>query len=100
MATGTIDDIYERHIRPLSAQQRLRLLALIAEDLAEEAGMPTSEKLHDVMEFHGVGRGSWDGSDAQEFVNELRAEWDEREAALWGQGAQHEFAHEKATDSE
>jgi hypothetical protein len=78
MAALAVDDIYERHIRSLPAEQRLRLLARIAAELAAEGAATTGPRLHNVMEFYGVGRRSWDGSDAQEFVNKLRAEWDER----------------------
>ena len=41
-----------------------------------------SPKLHSVMDFAGVGAGrpgALSGKDAQEYVDELRAEWDERE---------------------
>jgi hypothetical protein len=78
MSMAAIDQIYERHVRPLPAEQRLRLLARIAADLAAEGTPPAQNRSHNVMEFYGVGRRSWDGSDAQEFVNKLRDEWDER----------------------
>jgi hypothetical protein len=77
MTAIAVDDIYERHIRSLPAEQRLRLLARIAAELVAEGTTP-APRLHNVMEFYGVGRRSWDGSDAQEFVNNLRDEWDER----------------------
>jgi hypothetical protein len=35
-------------------------------------------KRHSVMEFYGRGQASWDGTDAQDYVNRLRAEWDHR----------------------
>ena len=35
MTQATVIEIYERYIRTLPAAQRLQLLALIAEDLAE-----------------------------------------------------------------
>ena len=30
------------------------------------------------MELHGLGAEIWEGVDAQEYVNELRKEWDHR----------------------
>jgi len=30
------------------------------------------------MELHGLGKEIWEGIDAQEYVNKLRAEWDHR----------------------
>ncbi len=77
MTATAIDNLYERHIRSLPAEQRLQLLARMAADLAAEGATPAL-RLHNVMEFYGVGRRRWDGSDGQEFVNKLRDEWDER----------------------
>jgi hypothetical protein len=101
MAAKAILDIYQQHVKPLPAEQQLELLALIANGLAAH-GAPRSkrrpltipefhgaarasadrgkdgEPLHDIMEFRGAGRDSWDGTDAQEFVSKLRAEWDHR----------------------
>lgn len=37
MATISIDELYETQIKPLSAEERLRLLALVAQDLAQAA---------------------------------------------------------------
>lgn len=34
------------------------------------------ERRFDVMDFHGVGRDSWKGVDVQEYINEMRDEWD------------------------
>ena len=78
MTASASDEVYEQHVRPLPPEQRLRLLARIATDLAAEGPESPGSRLHNVMEFYGVGRRSWDGSDAQEFVNKLRDEWDER----------------------
>lgn len=79
MTKPTVIELYESQIRALPAAERLQLLSLIAGDLAGDTDLPVGEPLHDVMEFHGAGRKSWDGSDAQQFVNELRAEWDQRQ---------------------
>ena len=78
MAEPAVDEIYERHIRALPAELRLRLLARIAAELAADGEAATRPRLHNVMDFYGVGRRSWDGSDAQELVNKLRDEWGER----------------------
>jgi hypothetical protein len=78
MATAALETIYEQHIRPLAASERLRLLALIARDLAQEATEAGEESKHSIMELHGLGAEIWEGIDAQEYVNELRKEWDLR----------------------
>jgi hypothetical protein len=72
MVEGSIHEIYERHIRWLPIRERLRLLALIGEGLRREAELPPDRPRRDIMDFHGVGKASWDGMDAQEYVNRLR----------------------------
>jgi hypothetical protein len=72
MAEVSIHEIYERQIRWLPIRERLRLLALISEELSREAELPPDRPRRDIMDFHGVGKDSWDGMDAQEYVNRLR----------------------------
>jgi hypothetical protein len=73
MATTELDQIYEQQIKPLPRAVRLQLLARIAQDLAvvEEERSERS-----IMELHGLGADIWQGIDAQQYVNELRDEWD------------------------
>jgi len=78
MAQPSIVEIYSRHIRTSPAKQRLKLLALIAGDLAAEANRANQPPPRSIKELYGAGRASWDGIDAQEYVNKLREEWDER----------------------
>ena len=78
MAMGTALDLYMRHVRAVPAAERLQLLVLIAQDLADRATLADERPLRSIMEFRGVGKDSWDGTDAQEYVNQLRGEWDER----------------------
>jgi excisionase family DNA binding protein len=39
---------------------------------------PKSPQTRSLLEFEGVGAEIWGGVDAQEYVNELRKEWDHR----------------------
>lgn len=79
MVVMTVEHLYEQHIKPLSVQQRLRLVALITDKLAREATpASTEESKRSIMELHGLGKEIWAGIDAQEYVNELRKEWDHR----------------------
>jgi hypothetical protein len=64
--------IYERHIRKLPAAERLRLLALIAGDLADGVEETDGAVDGDLMELRGLGKEHWAGIDAQEYVNALR----------------------------
>ncbi len=67
-----VEELYNQQIRNLSTQSRLQLLALIARDLA--AASPNS--LHRITELRGLGKEIWQGVEAQQYVNELRDEWD------------------------
>jgi hypothetical protein len=74
MTTTELDQIYEQQIKPLPRAARLRLLARIAQDLvmADEADEPEPS----LLELEGLGAEIWQGIDAQQYVNELRDEWD------------------------
>ena len=77
MAAITIEEIYEQHIKPLPPSDRLRLLARIAQDLGEQtAAEPPQQR--SLLELEGLGAEIWQGIDAQQYVNELRKEWDHR----------------------
>jgi hypothetical protein len=78
MMTAEVEEIYRRHIKPLPPVERLRLLALVAQDLAAEPAQLPVEHQRSLMELHGLGKEIWEGIDAQEYVNELRKEWDHR----------------------
>ncbi len=73
-----IETIYRRYIKPLSPDEQIKLLAKMADELAnaKEAKEPTKQR--SIMELHGLGAEIWEGVDAQEYVNELRNEWERR----------------------
>jgi hypothetical protein len=71
--TPSVEQLYEEQIRSLTPEQKLRLIALIASELAE--GLPQRPK-RSIMELHGLGAEIWQGIDAQEYVDQLRSEWD------------------------
>ncbi len=76
--TASVDELYAERIRSLPLAQRLRLLALIAQDVAGE--MPdVAHPQRSILELEGVGAELWQGIDAQEYVNKLRGEWDNRD---------------------
>jgi hypothetical protein len=78
MATIKLEEIYERHIKPLPPTERLRLLAIVAQDLAAQAPEPVEKHQRSLLELEGLGAEIWQGIDAQAYVNELRKEWDHR----------------------
>lgn len=79
MATGIAEEVYERYVRELPARERLRLLAIVAQDLAPPASeTPKPPATRSVMELHGLGAETWKGVDPDAYVERLRADWDER----------------------
>jgi hypothetical protein len=74
----TVEELYERHVKPLPPAERLRLLAMTAQDLAREPADHSAGRKRSILELHGLGAEIWQGIDAQDYVNELRSEWDQR----------------------
>ena len=77
----TVEQIYERHVKPLSSAERLRLLELTAHDLAQPANGSngTSEApKHSLLELEGLGAEIWEGIDVAQYINEMRDEWDRK----------------------
>ena len=70
------EEIYLRYIKGLSVAERLRLLEITARELAA-TGQPNQPK-RSLLELEGLGAEIWQGVDAQEYVNKLRREWDNR----------------------
>ncbi|MEP7291543.1 MAG: hypothetical protein ABI835_07150 [Chloroflexota bacterium] len=62
-------------IRALSLEERKELMKLMVDTIAET---PESQKKHSIMELAGLGAEIWEVIDAQEYVNQLRDEWDHR----------------------
>ena len=71
----TIEELYRQEIRNLPTQARIQLMALIAQDLAGE--VPQAE--HSFLELQGLGKEIWQGVDAQQYVDQLRREWEHGE---------------------
>ena len=61
-----------REVRNLPVEQRKKLAMFIVETLTEP------EETHSLLELEGLGEDLWRGIDAQEYVNQLRSEWDHR----------------------
>ena len=71
------EDIYEQHIKPLPETEQLRLVELIAHQLASAAAQK-QQKPRSLLELEGLGADMWQGIDAQQYVDDLRQEWDHR----------------------
>jgi hypothetical protein len=77
MAALSVEELYERYVKRLSANERLRLVSMTAEQLGRESAKETGEEAS-LLELEGLGAHLWQGIDAQEYVKKLRAEWDHR----------------------
>ncbi len=67
----TFEDIVQE-ISQLSIEQRKMLITLIADSLAEPI------KTRSLLELEGLGEHLWQGIEAQEHVESMRREWDDR----------------------
>lgn len=59
--------------RTLSREEKQALV----QQVMAEIDAP-EEKIHSILELRGLGKEIWEAIDAQEYVNRLRDEWDER----------------------
>jgi hypothetical protein len=64
-----------REARALPVEQRKQLISLIVDSLTEP---DADQQEHSILEIEGIGAGLWQGVNAQEYVDRLRSEWDER----------------------
>lgn len=78
MAILSLEELYEQYVKPLPAAERLRLIAMTTQDLANQSTGETEKPKRSLLELEGLGAEIWEGIDAQEYVNELRKEWDHR----------------------
>lgn len=63
--------------RVLSIDERKQLIKALVDMLAESATAGPQRK-RSLGEFRGLGAHLYDGTDAQDYVNRLRSEWDDR----------------------
>jgi hypothetical protein len=68
----TLGEILEQ-AKTLSRPERKALIKQLIDLMDEPEG-----KQHSILELAGMGAEIWEGIDAQEYVNQLRDEWDER----------------------
>jgi len=77
MTLLTVKDIYRRHILPLTYTERQELLALIEQATRKsEFALDSTKRKPKLSNLRGLGIGIWEGVDAQEYVNQLRNEWE------------------------
>jgi hypothetical protein len=67
-----LEELYERQLAPLPLEDRLKLIAMLAQGLTKEEVAP-QPPLRSLMELHGLGKEIWEGVDAQDYINRLRS---------------------------
>jgi len=72
-----VEELYQQYVKKLRPAEKLHLTARIVRDLAATMPMEAPRK-RSLLELEGLGAEIWEGVDAQEYVNELRKEWDHR----------------------
>ena len=71
----TIAEILQQ-AKTLSGQERKELVKSLVDSLEVSEAAPCQQRR--LSELRGLGKEIWEGIDAQEHVNQLRSEWDER----------------------
>lgn len=70
----TVAEVLQQAQR-LSVTERKELVKLLVDTL--DAPKPNRRQHRRLSELRGLGREIWSGIDAQEYVNQLRDEWDD-----------------------
>lgn len=70
------DALYESEIRKLPPAERQRLAELIRRDL--ESSQSDAGPGRSILELRGLGAEIWRGINAQDYVDQLRDEWNQR----------------------
>jgi hypothetical protein len=68
-------DIFEKYVSKLNHKDRQELLDLMTGKLPTETGPVAKRSL---LELEGLGADLWSSIDAQQYVDDLRKEWDRR----------------------
>ncbi len=63
-------------IRALPLEERRKLIKLMVDTLVADTA--ESQEKHSILELAGLGAEIWAGVDAQQYVNQLRDEWNHR----------------------
>lgn len=70
----SVAEIFEQ-TKTLTPQERKELMKLLIDSM-DDPDIQSEE--HSILELAGLGKELWEGIDPQEFINQLRSEWDHR----------------------
>ena len=83
MTKLSVEEIYNQHIKPLLAVERLRLIEITARDLIEQSAGGTPPGRHNWMSVRSIAPNLLGEEDAQEWVSRTRREADEHQEKQW-----------------
>jgi len=66
-----------QEVQILSLEERRQLMHILLDMIIEPVQSETELSQRSLLDFYGLGAHAYDGTDAQEYVNQLRCEWDE-----------------------
>ena len=75
--TESAKEIYIKYVKGLSVGERLRLLEITAQELITDVSTKQNHE-RSLLSLEGLGAEIWEGIDAQDYVDEMRKEWDHR----------------------
>lgn len=75
--TVRVEQLYHQYIEAIPILEQLELISVISHHVAQHTATQEKPKTRSLLELRGLGAEIWKGVDAQEYVNELRDEWEE-----------------------
>lgn len=75
----TVGELYHKVVKPLTVRERLKLVELIASDLSTGQSSDLPADGADLSRLRGLAAEIWKDIDAQDYVDQLRSEWDRPE---------------------
>lgn len=76
MLSTQLKKIYNQHIKSVSTDQKLELIALIRKELSAAPTESKAKKRRSLLELGGGGAELWDDVDPREYIDKLRDEWE------------------------
>ena len=72
-----IEQLYQQYIKEIPVADQLELISLISRKLINQSES-VDKKQRSLLELEGLGSDVWKEVDSQQYVDDLRNEWDHR----------------------
>ena len=76
MSTVRVEQLYHKYIESIPISEQLQLIVVISQHVAQHTVTQKKPKTRSLLELEGLGAEIWKGVDAQEYIDELRDEWE------------------------